>query len=122
MRPVDFMKFKLFCVYFPRLQHLWDIMYNFFRNLSPQRLAILIAVVVVIVGVILTLGLVPASFIYVEYYEVQWHMLSEVIRFQAHNGNAVFCFVFDLLLTLLLLMLLCSYILVAISQVKCMRH
>ena len=32
------------------------------------------------------------------------------------------CFVFDLLLTLLLLMLLCSYILVAISRVKCTRH
>lgn len=122
MHPVDFMKFRLFCVYFPRLQHLWDIMYNFFRNLSPQRLAILIAVVVVIVGVILTLGLVPASFIYVEYYEVQWYMLSEVLHFKAHSGNAVFCFVFDLSLTLLLSMLLGSYIFVAICRVKCTRH
>ena len=79
----------IYIFFFSRLQLLWDIICNFFRNLSPQRLAILIAVVAVIVGVILMLGLLPASFVYVEYHEVQWCMLSGLTYFIVQNGKVI---------------------------------
>lgn len=37
---------------------------------SPQRLALIPAIVVLVIGVLLTVGLLPASFVYVEYYEL----------------------------------------------------
>ncbi|KAL8607360.1 hypothetical protein ACOMHN_039510 [Nucella lapillus] len=39
-------------------------------SLSPDRLAIIVAIIVVVIGVLLTVSLLPISFVYVEYYEL----------------------------------------------------
>ncbi|XP_070187384.1 uncharacterized protein [Littorina saxatilis] len=47
-----------------------EIIRDFFKNMSPKRLAIFVALGVVVIGIGLTFGLVPASFVYIEYHEL----------------------------------------------------
>nr|KAG5713895.1 hypothetical protein BaRGS_024522 [Batillaria attramentaria] len=47
-----------------------DLSVRFLRNSSPEKLAIFFAIVAIVVGVLLLCGLLPASFVYVEYYEL----------------------------------------------------
>ena len=61
---------KYLCPCRKGLRGVVDIISSFFTNASPQRLAIFAAVVVVVIGILLTVSLLPASFVYVEYHEV----------------------------------------------------
>lgn len=56
--------------YCGNLSGLLDLIITFFTKSSPQKLAIFFAIVAVIVGLLLMLGLLPTSFIYIEYHQL----------------------------------------------------
>lgn len=53
-----------------RIQQPQNVIYTFFTRRSPVRLAVFSTIVVVVVGLLIFVSILPASFVYVEYYEV----------------------------------------------------
>ncbi|PVD38516.1 hypothetical protein C0Q70_01131 [Pomacea canaliculata] len=53
-----------------KIQQLQNVIYTFFTRRSPVRLAVFSTIVVVVVGLLIFVSILPASFVYVEYYEL----------------------------------------------------